>query len=514
MSGPEPGTAAGTGSDAAAGTVLDLTGTAQPIAEPAPNASRRAASRVLLLAPVALVVVAEAAWISVVGGLIQEFTLHQPELGIAELAVVVGIGAIAAHVAAPRLGRAWPFAALALVVLAAAVGMLASGAARGALTAGIVAALAAHPGGLLAGLAMLRGFAHARLPLAEGTLTRLLAFGTPGLAFAALMGGLISEPYRSRFLADTLIASVVFVGSTVLALAFARLGAVGGQQGVDWRRNPAWLALTLLLLVGAIALSLPMAVIAGTVLSILIGVALGPMLIAGLAAGFDKTGRRVLFFLALVVGIIAIRSLFGTENLGVTDTTAPGAVGTGNPDADRMMTIGLGGLLVAAIVAGILLLVALWMLRTKPPEDEPLEEERVVDRGGPNEPAARRARRFGRRPTPVGAVEAYTALLEDLEKHPVVRRLAGETPTEHAARIRAGGPELSLDLLAADYGLARYGGLALTAAEHRRAVERWRELRKRLAARVAPPTEEVEGEPTAVEVPEPGEGSRTGFRAG
>jgi hypothetical protein len=476
--------------------------------------SRRAASRALLLAPVALVVVAEAAWISVVGGLIQEFTLHQPELGIPELAVVVGIGAIAAHVVGPRLGRAWPFAALGLVVLAGLVGLLASGAARGALSGGLVPALAAHPGGLLAGLAMLRGFAHARLPLAEDTLTRLLAFGAPGLAFAALLGGVIAEPYRSRFLADTLVASVVFVGSTVLALAFARLGAVGGQQGVDWRRNPAWLALTLLLLIGAIALSLPMAVIAGTVLSILFGVALGPMLIAGLAAGFDKTGRRVLIFLALIVGIIAIRGLFGTENPGTTTTAAPGVVGTGNPDAERMMTLGIGGLLVAAIVAGILLLVALWMFRTKPPDEDPVQEERVVDRGGPNAPPARRPRRFGRRPAPIGAVEAYTTLLEDLEKHPVVRRLAGETPTEHAARIRAGGPELSLDLLAADYGLARYGGVALTAAEERRAVDRWRELRKRLATRVAPPTGDLEAGPDDVEVHEPGEGSRTGFRAG
>jgi hypothetical protein len=328
------------------------------------------------------------------------------------------------------------------------------------------------------------------------------------------MGGLIAEPYRSRFLADTLVASVVFVGSTVLALAFARLGAVGGQQGVDWRRNPAWLALTLLLLIGAIALSLPMAVIAGTVLSIAFGIALGPMLIAGLAAGFDKTGRRVLFFLALVVGIIAIRGLFGTENLGTTSTAATGAVGSGNPDADRMMTLGIGGLLVAAIVGGVLLLVALWMLRTKPPDDDPVQEERVVDRGGPNAPPARRPRRFGRRPSPVGAVEAYTALLEDLDKHPVVRRLAGETPTEHAARIRAGGPELSLDLLAADYGLARYGGIALTATEERRAVDRWRALRKRLAIRVAPPTEEVEGAAPEEGVREPGEGSRTGYRAG
>ena len=192
--------------------------------------------------PLVLVCIAEAAWISVVGGLVQEFTLHQPEIGIAHLAVLVAIGATIANVAATRLGRRWPVVAFVLVVAAGPAGLLASGAARASLSAGSgprwprIRAVSSPGSRCSAGSPI-------RLPLAERTLTRLLAFGAPGLAFAALLGGIIVEPYRGRFLADALAASILFIGSTVLALAFARLGAIGDQRGIDWRRNPAWLAL-------------------------------------------------------------------------------------------------------------------------------------------------------------------------------------------------------------------------------------------------------------------------------
>ena len=84
---------------------------------------------------------------------------------------------------------------------------------------------------------------------------------------------------------------------------------------------------------------------------------------------------------------------------------------------------------------------------------------------------------------PRTAAEAYVALVDDLERHPGVRRGPAETPATHAARLRAEGEAaLSLDLLAADYALARYGGIDLPAHEDRRAVDRWRRLRKLLPA--------------------------------
>ena len=80
---------------------------------------------------------------------------------------------------------------------------------------------------------------------------------------------------------------------------------------------------------------------------------------------------------------------------------------------------------------------------------------------------------------PVDAVAAYRALLDDLDGRPPVAREPGETPAEHARRLRAAGHGgLGLDLLAADYGLVRFGGAALTPAETRRALGRAERLRQ------------------------------------
>ena len=43
---------------------------------------------------------------------------------------------------------------------------------------------------------------------------------------------------------------MLFLLAGITALAFARLGLVATGAAVDWRRNPAWLALLLLLLGG------------------------------------------------------------------------------------------------------------------------------------------------------------------------------------------------------------------------------------------------------------------------
>ena len=67
----------------------------------------------------------------------------------------------------------------------------------------------------------------AKTPVSAGTLSTVFAVGVPGLAIAALAGGMITEPHQQRFLADALVATVVFAGCAVLALAIARLTAVG-----------------------------------------------------------------------------------------------------------------------------------------------------------------------------------------------------------------------------------------------------------------------------------------------
>jgi hypothetical protein len=446
--------------------------------------TKRAAELLAELAPVALVVVAEAAWISVIAGLLQEFALHDPVLGIPALVAFVVAGVILARLLGARLGDRWPAVGFGLVLGSGAVGWLASPAARVALADGIGPALAAHPGGWLAGLALLRGFAHARIPLREDTIGNLLGLGVPGLALAATLGGLIVDPYRSRFLGDSLGAAIVYVAAAVLALALARLNAIGTDAGFDWRRNPPWLVLTIAMVVVAIVVAIPLASVAGTVISIALSVALGPLFIIGLATGFDDVARRIIgFFIGLTIVIFVVVTIFGPRTL----PTPPDQPALGNPTApspaEQIFTLSLGGLLLLVAIVATIVLIALWMRRAPAPEGL-VGETRTIDPSDEGLSPRRRRSHFGFRPAPTTAVQAYVALVDDLERHADVRRDSAETPAAHAARLRdLGRSGLPLDLLAADYALARYGGVDLPEREDRRAVGRWRLLRRRIATR-------------------------------
>jgi hypothetical protein len=96
---------------------------------------------------------------------------------------------------------------------------------------------------------------------------------------------------------------------------------------------------------------------------------------------------------------------------------------------------------------------------------------------------------WGRRPR--SAVEAYLALLDELADREELARGPAETPRRHAHRAGDLGLEpLAMGLLAADYQLAIYGGVAISEPETARAIGRWERLRK-LARRL--PREEDRG---------------------
>ena len=100
-----------------------------------------------------------------------------------------------------------------------------------------------------------------------------------------------------------------------------------------------------------------------------------------------------------------------------------------------------------------------------------------------------------------------------------MRREPGETPAEHAARLRGTGwGTLALDLLAADYGLVRFGGATLTEAEDRRGIRRASLLRRRLTGVVAAsgPAAPKDGAERPGDAGTPGEGpgGRSRFRIG
>jgi len=451
------------------------------------SAGQRSAAMVDAL-PLALVIVAEAAWISVVAALVQEYVLRPPSLGIPSMVAFVVGGVAAARLLGRRAAARWPVVALGLTALGAAAGWLAAPETWAAIISqDLGRALGTHPGGWLAGVAVLRGIAHASLPLAEATVARLLGIGIPGLAIVAAAGGLIAEPWRSGFLAHALVASIIFAASGTLGLAFARLDAVSGDARLVWRRNPAWAGLLAVLVVTAVALALPVSTVAGTAIGWLFGLAMGSLLVLGLIASFQQAGRRIL---ALAFGagcIILVAAQFASP--GVPGTTpsvgAGGQVVTADP-VDPLTAAGLGGLVLLLAAAAVIVLARLWMRRVVAPPDDDVAETRSIDEGPFISPGHRgRGRR--RRSSPVDAAGAYVALITDLEARPLARRAPSETPAEHARRLRhAGRAGLSLELLAADYALARFGGLQLSEAEDRRALERWRRLRVRLGRETRP----------------------------
>jgi uncharacterized protein DUF4129 len=443
---------------------------------------RSLAGLALDLVPLGLTIVAEAAWISIVGGLLAEYTLQEPLLGIPTLALFVAAGVVAARLLGPRVGDRWPSIALLLVALGGMVGWLSSPVARSTLvTSGVIPALGVNVAGWVAGIAVLRGFSHARLPISAGTLATVFAVGVPGIAVAAMAGGMITEPHQGRFLADSLVAAVVFAGGCVLALAIARLTAVGQGSGFDWRRNPTWVALLVVLVLTTLAVAVP-ASGASPIIALAAGSAVGPLLIVGLVLGFNRgTIRTVFFGVAGIVLVLGILRLLGGGPLTTPADLGAGATGSSTePGPGAIAPIGLVVIVLAAMIV-VLILARLWSRRT-PAEAADVEEVRRIDHGDGTVEAPRR-RSARRRPAvdPPGAVEAYQRLLADIDGRPSVRREPAETPGAHAARLRAAGrADLSLELLAADYALARFGGVTLTASEEQRAVRRWRRLRRTL----------------------------------
>ncbi len=477
--------------------------------------------RVLVLAPMLLALVAEAAWCAVVAGLLQAFVLREPAPGVIPMLLAALAGVLAVRTLAPRTATRWPSVAVGLAVATGAAGWLASPDVRdillGRVPGGIPDALVAAPGGWIAGVAFVRGIAHAHVPPDPRTIGTALGIGIPGLAVAAILGGMVAEPWRSDFLSAAQVDVVLFLVAGILALALARLALVGSGATVDWRRNPAWVWLLLVLLAGVAGAAVAASLVAGPMIAMVLGAAVPSLLLLGLVVGFDRRSLRILAIsaaLALLVGSI-LRALGARPGGGGGAAPGTGISTPGSPAVTTPLAIGIIALVVVAAVAAALILIRLWMRRPRAAEDD-LLELRWIDRGDVSARGGDRRRprglRLGR-PAPTDAVGAYRALLEAVDPVPVVRREPGETPAEHAARLRDGGlGGLSLDLLAADYGLVRFGGVALTAVEDRRAVRRSSLLRRRLLAATKAPRSRSGGGPGADE--RPGAEGATGERAG
>lgn len=453
---------------------------------PAVASRTRRGSRLLDFVPLLLAALAETAWIAVAYALLQA-ALHAPEyLGLVGLLPFTLFGMWAVRIVAPRAGRRWPAVATVLVCGAGVAGWLLGPAVLGALLGGdIYQALRLHPGGFLAGLAVLRGIAHRSADGSEAALNRLVGAGTPLLVLPLLFGGAISEPWRTAFYASALVDIAVFLVAGMLGLAIARSVSLGLTAGFHWRRNRVWLAMLVASVLVIAAIALWGSATVGEGVRLLVTLTLVPLLVVGFFAGLPRVSKRDVIVLLLTLLAIMVAATVLSQ-LGLQAGTAPGGGGGGTVEgeADQRPTILAGILLVVGAVLMVLLLVGAWMRTSRRAPDSDVPEERIIDFGeAATEPAVRLRRRRQRGGSPVDAPTAYVALLRDLEREERLRRDPAESPAEHARRLRRDGRgALGLDLLAADYELARFGDIGLTAAEHRRGIERWRRLRRILPA--------------------------------
>jgi Domain of unknown function (DUF4129) len=456
-------------------------------------------SRVDLAYPVAIGL-AEGGWVTVLYLLVDAIARVHAPLGLPVLAAV-GAGTC---LLADRLDR------LSSSRLAVIVGLLVGGAVAGLAltTGGLVSAgavdpvsiLTADPGAMLVGLAALRGFVRGGAIRDPGEAARPLFVGLIGLSFAWAFGGALSEPMRSVFRDDAVVPTLAFVIGGLAATGLARSTLAAADTGLDPRANRAWLAI---LLGSAAALglaALPAAVGLERLMAALIAwpLTLPLLFVTGFIARIVVPSRRgilrragslTLGPLAFLAGLALLAALLPQRGSGPQADQPAGAGGPTSEPTTPLFDALLGLLAIALVVAVLLFLARAWR-RNVGATDRPGGTEwrdRVVDTTGTDLPGRRGigARLWwARHRRPADAVAAYLAALRALEPDERLRRDPDETPAAHASRLRrTGAGTLELDLLAADFELARWGGRRLSPAEDRRAVSRWERLRNAVANR-------------------------------
>ncbi|MFL5757695.1 MAG: hypothetical protein ACJ77N_15560, partial [Chloroflexota bacterium] len=367
--------------------------------------------------PTALAVLAEAAWVAVLAAMLQAFTLHPAVVGYGWFLLATLTGLVAARVLETGAGDRWPLVVAALAVLTGAIGWLAAPEVRTILaehgTAALPDAVAANIGGWLGAVAFVRGVAHARIPADPHRIGNLLGLAVPGLAVTALVGGMVAEPFRSTFLGEAQAEVLLFLVAGITALALSRVHLVATGAAVDWRRNPAWLGLLVVLLAGTAVLALAVSVFGGQAITMGVGALLTPLLIVGFFVGFDRRSFTIL--LLSVLGTAALASLlqlFASQNTAPPPAQPGSAIPTPpDPIASVPVTLGVLGIIIAVAVIAALVLARLWLRRPRD-DDAEVPETREIDRGD-SELDARRGRRrgFARRAGVHDAVGAYRALL-------------------------------------------------------------------------------------------------------
>ncbi len=442
--------------------------------------------RVISALPIVAGLVAEGAWIAVPAALVQALSRHPVVVGPLELAIFVVLGYLAAGRLADRLGPIrWPLVAAGLAGVAAIVGWLSDPGVRDAVAlVDWEAAISRNPGGWLAGLAMLRGIAHAGPTAPDGIGSSAVTSALMVIAAALVAGSPLAEPQRTVFYTDGLVAVTVFAAASTVGLALSRMVRMAESTGFEWQPNRAWLALLAVLVATIIAIAIPGAIAMPTPVRLVLQLVPAPLLVVGFFVGLRGVWRSVLLamaFMGTVVIVLIILSRFGQKYDPVTQNAQQLLLGSDQAHDVPWPAIVAWVVGLAILVGLVALLARYWMREALTSDVGGVSEERSIDTSGRLvPPPPRRARRPATGP-PLSAAEAYLALLADIEGRGEVERRVDETAPEHALRLRrSGAGATGLDLLAADFELERFGAMHLSNAENRRGIARWRRLRRRL----------------------------------
>lgn len=431
------------------------------------------AARVLLPATQVL---AEGGWLAVAYAAVQVLGHQTPRIGPIELALLAWAGMAWArrrrwHSQLPEL-----LGLPVLALLGAAIGWILAPEVRGALLDGHLGiALSLHPAGWLAGVAVLRGAAHRSRQDDDAVQQHLLRLAIPGLALPWLIGQASSSGVLEReFTEAAFMGTLIFAASSFTALGLAHLESVRLSTGSDWRTNRSWLTLVLGVAASLTAVGIPAAAFLGVPASALLATLFGPLRIA------------LLVLLLLATPVIAAAA-WVADLLPHAEATARPLLP--NLRTDPLPAVTSAPTIVFYAVFGILLVVELvflaliiylrWQERTRLTDaPDGFEERSIVVPSEPRRPKPVVARGPLRRRDADDPAAAYLTALEALQRDGRWARAIGETPAEHARRVRGAGlPDPSLSRLASAYQLLRYGGVRLGVREARRARGRLARLR-------------------------------------
>ncbi len=456
-------------------------------------------SRASLAYPIA-VGLAEGGWLTVLYLLVDAVARVHPPLGLA----VFAVSAAATCLLADRIDR---LAGSRLVVI---VALLVGGGLLGVALAtalGVVSGssgsvgLTADPGAALVGVAVLRGFIRAGALRDPSEASRPFFLGLLGLSLMWMVGGVLTEPMRTAFRDAAVVPTLAFVVGGIAATGLGRSELAAAGAGFDPRSNRSWMvALTGLAVVLGIA-ALPLGSAAERAMAAIIAWPLSlPLLIVGaLVARLIVPSRGGILRRAgtytlgplIALGVLALVAVLLPPPKpipGADEASASGA--TASPPTTPVFDAVLAVLVVAIIIGVLLYLARAWRTnadataRLRGGDQRSRARDASETDAGDGWGLGRRLRALVRRGRPTDAVTAYLAALRSLEGHVGLERAPGETPAAHARRLhQAGSGTLELDLLAADFELARWGGRTISPAEDRRAIGRWERLRTRLAER-------------------------------